>query len=289
MDLKKVTLRFPKTYVNHRYSLIHFSFFIQYAKISGIRVELVEPSDTVFLGEDELLFSCEVDGKQIIVDYADHHYRDWKQLYKDIPYFKFQTTDDKTKDVISLGPPIVGSKIKGSKGATMREYMRAKAAFEYSPGSMVLSKQIPNGAATKRRKRVHSMLEEAFGENVDIKVNCDQIDFWKMHETAIASVCVPGATNNMADRGQTELLGMGVCTISPEIKTIFPYNKKIRDNYHYIQCNDDYSDLVEIVQTLYDNPKRSIRIGKNAKRFYEKYYSPEVYWKWIVKSVMNHV
>ena len=287
MKLKNSTLLFPKEYVEHKYSLIHFSFFIQYAKISGLNVELVESTDTVFLSDDKLIFSCMIDNKQVIFDYADHHYRNWKSLFDDIPYFKFQTTADTSDGVFSLGPPIVGSKIKGSKGATMREYMQMRKTFDYSPTKKILSKQLPNGAATERRQYVHQMLQDAFGGRVDTDVDCDQWDFWKMHEGALASVCVPGATNNMADRGQTELIGLGVCTISPEIKTIFPYNKKLKPNYHYIKCKDDYSDLVDILNQLSKTPEKAIQIANRARKFYELYYTPESYWKWIIRCLKS--
>lgn len=288
MNPKKSTLLFPKDYQNHKYSLIHFAFFLQYIKISGITVELVDSSDTVFVSDDKLLFSCVLDGKQFVVDYSDHHYKNWKPDFENIPYFKFQTTKEKSKDIISLGPPIVGAKIVGIKGATMREYLHMRNIFEYSPKDKILAKQIPNGAATERRSRVHQLLKESYGELVDTDVDCDQLEFWELHKSALASICVPGATNNMADRGQTELLGLGVCTISPEIKTIFPYDKVLKPNFHYIKCNDDYSDLVDIVKKLQKDPDKSLRIGKNARRFYEKYYFPEVYGKWIIKKVLEN-
>jgi len=288
MNLKNSTLLFPKEYIEHKYSLIHFTFFLQYFKISGVTVELIESTDNVFIDNENLVFSCVLNGKQFIVDYADHHYRNWKQLYQDIPYFKFQTTTEKNSDIISLGPPIVGAKIKNLKGATMREYMRMRKYFEYSPENKILAKQLPNGAAVERRNHVHKLLLETYGNDVDTNVDCNQWEFWEMHQTALTSICVPGATNNMADRGQTELLGLGVCTISPEIKTIFPYNKKLAPSYHYIKCKDDYSDLIDIIEKLKKNPEKAIRIGKNARKFFDKYYIPEIYVKWILKELKKH-
>lgn len=288
MKLKKSTLFFPKEYVDHKYSLIHFAFFLQYFKISGVNVELIDSTDTVFVCDDKLIFSCVLNDKQFIVDYADHHYKNWKQQFENIPYFKFQTTSEKNNDIISLGPPIVGAKIKNLKGATMREYMHMRNHFEYVPdNNKILAKQLPNGAATERRNYVHQLLLNSYGDEVDTNVDCDQWQFWEMHKNALVSVCVPGATNNMADRGQTELFGLGVCTVSPEIKTLFPYNKQPTPNYHYIKCKDDYSDLINVINKLKKNPERTIRVAANARRFFEKYYTPEVYAKWILREIKN--
>ena len=277
-------MRFARESQDHKYNLIHFRFFVQQAKMAGIEVDMVESDDRVFVRNDQLLFSCTVDDQQIIVDYADHSTRNWKAQYPDVPYFKFQTTINSPDDHIPLGPPIVGLKRKGTKGATMREYNFARAHFKYQPGSRILCKQLPNGAALDRRNMVHDLLKNNFSD-IDIDANTSQIDFWKMHETCLASVCVPGATNNMVDRGHMELLGLGVCTVSPELHTIFPYRKSLVPGKHYIKCADDYSDLVQILQDLARNPATGRRIGMAARKFYEKFFAAEHYWKWILRNL----
>lgn len=277
-------MQFPENYVTHRYSLIHFNFFLQYARVAPIEIELVPPSDTVWLSDNELTFSVLVNDQQIIVDYADHWDRNWKKNYPDLPYFKFQTTDQSHPDAIPLGPPMVGVKKKGTKGATLREYNSLKWDYDYQPGETVMCKQLPNGAATERRIAVHTMLRKEFCD-VDIDANVDQMTFWRMHENCLASVCVPGATNNMVDRGQIELMGLGVCTISPRLDTIFPYRKTLVPNEHYIQCAEDYSDLREIIWQLQKDPSRCKEIGDQAKKFYHDYYQPKRYWQWIWDNI----
>jgi len=281
---RPMLLKFSDNYLKHKYGLIHFHFFVQYAKVAGIAVELVEPDNRVFIAEDQLIFSCTIDDQQIIVDYADHSSRNWKDLYPSLPYFKFQTIKDNLHDFIPLGPPMVGVKRKGTKGATVREYNHVKYYYDYQPGTAILCKQLPNGAATERRNSVHALLRENFND-VDTLADQNQIDFWKQHETCLAAVCVPGATNNMVDRGHIELIGLGVCTISPELHTVFPGRRQLKAGKHYIKCCDDYSDLVDIIKELQKNPTLAKSIGHNAKRFYEKYYTPAAYWQWIRENI----
>jgi len=269
---------------HHKYNLIHFKFFVQQAKIAGVEVQMVESDDRVFLKDDQLIFSCTVNDQQIIVDYADHSTRNWKNLYPNLPYFKFQTTKSNPRNLIPLGPPMVGLKRIGTKGATMREYNHLRHHFQYQPGTQILCKQLPNGAAVDRRNMVHAMLKENF-QDIDIDANTDQMSFWKAHENCLASVCVPGATNNMVDRGHMELLGLGVCTVSPELYTLFPGRQKLVANKHYIQCADDYSDLIDILKYLAGKPGTCRRIGSNARKFYEKVYAPGPYWAWILKEL----
>ena len=280
----EINLKFPKNYLNHRYGLIHFNFFVQYVRINGINVELVESNDRVFISEDHLVFSCTINDQQIIIDYADHSTRNWQHLYPGIPYFKFQTTEDNNRSMIPLGPPMVGVKRTGSKGATLREYNHIRYHYSYEPGINILCKQLPNGAAVDRRNLVHRLLTENFS-GIDISADNNQIDFWKAHENCLTAVCVPGATNNMVDRGHMELIGLGVCTVSPELKTLFPGYQTLTPGQHYIRCADDYSDLVSILQHLQNNPGICRRTGANARKFYEKHYAPERYWRWILENL----
>jgi hypothetical protein len=277
-------LKFPTESVRHKYNLIHFRFFTQYAKIAGVEIELVPSDDRVFIPDDQLIFSCMINDQQVIVDYADHSTRNWRHLYPSVPYFKFQTTKINPRDIIPLGPPMVGVKRIGTRGATMREYNHVRYHYKCTPGKTILCKQLPNGAAIERRNLVHQLLVKNF-ESVDISADSDQIDFWRAHERCLAAVCVPGATNNMVDRGHIELMGLGVCTVSPKLVTLFPQYQELVPNYHYIQCADDYSDLVDKLRHIEANLDLCRSVGKNARRFYEEYYTPECYWQWILGNL----
>ena len=277
-------MRFPIESQSHKYNLIHFRFFIQYAKIAGVEIEMVKSDDNVFLSNDQLIFSCTIDGQQIIVDYADHSTKNWKKFYPGIPYYKFQTTRETSQDIIPLGPPMVGVKRIGTKGATMREYNHIRYHYNYQPGIKILCKQLPNGAAVERRNMVHQMLKDNFSD-VDINANENQIDFWKAHEHCLAAVCVPGATNHMVDRGHIELIGLGVCTVSPRLSTLFPGRRELEAGKHYIQCADDYHNLVPILKDLKNNPDVCKTVGNEAHKFYEESYSPTYYWKWILENL----
>lgn len=284
MNPSNIKLLFPEEYQQHRYSLIHFNFFVQYARVAGVDVELVNSDERIFISSDQLIFSCLVNDQQVIVDYADHSTKNWKHCYPGLPYFKFQCNLPMVDGMIPLGPPMVGVKKQGSKGATLREYNHTKWNYNYQPGSTVLCKQLPNGAATERRKVVHTILDENF-ENVDISANNDQIDFWYAHENCLAAVCVPGATNHMVDRGHIELIGLGVCTISPELRTVFPQHQLLQADKHYIKCQADYSDLVDIIVSLEKTPDKCKQIGDEARKFYDEYYSPKKYWQWILENM----
>ena len=278
---------FCQDYVNHKYNRIHFSFFLQTARMAKISLNMVPADATVFVPDDALIWSCRIDGQQVIFDYSDHYYRDWRSRWPDLPYFKFQKTSGSAQDVWPLGPPMVGGKRRGVEISTLQRYYTIRRQFRFDPKDLITCKQQPNGAATERRNQVHSMLRKEF-QNIDVNSNSHQETFWRVHESCLASVCVPGANNNMVDRGHMELLGLGVCTVSPRLDTLFPGHRVLEPGVHYLQCADDYSDLCSILRDLTANPQQAKQVGLNARKFFDKTYIPVHYWAWIMSQLERY-
>jgi hypothetical protein len=254
------------------------------AECAAYSISLVDSSEKIFVSDEHLIFSCLVNDKQIIVDYADHSTRNWREFYPDVPYFKNQKSDYSIKSAIPLGPPMAVTHLPGIKKSSLKDYLLVREKFKYIPGQIILSKQLPYGAALERRTAVQNLLKKSF-KQVDTNARVNQEEFWWSAETCLLSVCVPGATNNMVDRGQMELIGLGVCTISPTLTTEFAYNKMLIPNKHYIRCKDDYSDLIDIINNLIDNPTLCTEIGANARQFYDTVYTPEQYMNWISLNI----
>ena len=278
-------LTFPNNYLDHKYSQIHFSFFLQYAELAQININYIDESDTVFIGQqNKLLFSCLINGKQVIIDYSDNQKHDWINDYKDIIYFKFQKTQFSSTKAIPLGPPIVCIKNQNIKNENILSYFQYKNKFNYNPGKKVLCKQLPNGSATDRRNYVHGLMSKNLKE-YDIDYHDNQLTFWDKHQDGCISVCVPGFSNNIIDRGQMELFGLGVCTISPKLDTQLSYNTLAIPGIHYIQCKDDYSNLISIIHMLQKNYEYAKTVGNNAQILFNKCYTPVRYWKWITQNL----
>ena len=133
-------------------------------------------------------------------------------------------------------------------------------------------------AATNRRKKIQSLLIKNFGDRVATE-RLSQREYFLDVSNVQTSVCVPGFCNNMLDRGQFQYMAFGVCTISPNLPEILPFNTKIIPGKHYIKCSDDYSDLINIINSL--NTETCLEIGKNAKSLFDKTSSPKAIMEWI--------
>ena len=52
---------------------------------------------------------------------------------------------------------------------------------------------------------------------------------------------------------------------------------------HYVECNEDYSDLIEKVNWVRGNKDKAINIGKAAKKLFIETSTPEKQMEWINK------
>ena len=104
-----------------------------------------------------------------------------------------------------------------------------------------------------------------------------QVEFWNKHKNCLVAISVPGARNNMLDRGHYEQLALGVCVISPKINTLLPYRMELIPKTHYLNCADDYSDLVELINWCQRNRESCRAIGNQARQLFMNYCMPEKY------------
>lgn len=292
--MKNKILSFPKEYLNIRYAKTHFDFFISYAKLAGYKIEFSENSPSKTFGEgivyteDNWGFACCINGKQFFVNISDQYdlpiQSEYLNNFPNIKFFKYQKSERLNDNSIPLGPPICFNTFRPPNLKdfnNIEEYFKLRESFVFSPGDKILCKQRPYGDATRRRIGVKLMIMENF-KNHDLNYSVmNQVNFWNISQNCLTSVCVPGHRNNMVDRGHMELIGLGVCTISPNVDTIFCYDKVLEPDVHYIRCKDDYSDLTEKIKMLQKDKKLSKQIGDNARDFFDTYYKPEKYFEWI--------
>jgi len=276
------TLMLHSSYINSRYLELHYFFFLEYAKLAGISIR-VDTDDGKFLAanQNQAYISCYINDQLCIIDFND--FWNWKFDQKNHQYFKFQSTTDTKFKCVPLGPPIVGLTAT-SRRSSIKDYLELRKIFHYNPRNNIMCKQIPGGNALTRRQHVQKMLNDNF-DNVVLSSKDNQYEFWSSHENCLAAVCVPGATENMVDRGQMELIGLGVPTISPRLTTRFVHNCLLEPGVHYIECQQDYSDLVEIINSLKCNTEYLKYISQNAWNFFEEHYTPEKYWNWIIENL----
>ncbi len=139
------------------------------------------------------------------------------------------------------------------------------------------------GGKTRRRRLVRELLAARYGAVLD-DTWTDLEPFWRRAAASLVTVCVPGTNNHHLDRGQHQLLGLGICTISPDI-FIAPLEDRLVRGRHYVACRDDYTDLTDCIEWCRENREACRAIGREAKQFFRSHSTPRAIWTYVGKRL----
>ena len=224
-------------------------------------------------------FLVKIDDKRIVIDFSDHtdYLDNWNSFDA---YFKYHYSHLQHDECSKIYPFAPVSFYKWS------QYNKLASKIKYTCNSnVIINMQRPGGNATERRKLVQKMLRNEYRDRELLIHTTSQVKYWKKINECLVHVFVPGARNDMVDRGHTQYLAFGCCTIAPPIIDVFPHNEQIKPNLHYIECAKDYSNLIEKIEWCKRNRKACIRTGKRAKKLFERVCTPQKLWDWILTKI----
>lgn len=149
-------------------------------------------------------------------------------------------------------------------------------------GTTILNNQCPLWGMDSRQRRrymVRGMLDYHFGGRCDFALT-SQDEFFAKAETALCYVDVPGSWENILDRGQLQMMGLGVPTISPVI-----YDQccdgLMQPDIHYLMCRQDYLDVPDLVRKLDRDRDLGATIAHNAWLFFQEFCTPIAVWSYV--------
>jgi len=216
-------------------------------------------------------------GVRFLFDFSDHYFDFLPNWAEFDAYYKFHYVESAHGDcerVFPFAPVSFYDWI---------QYYRIKKEINYTcNANIVLNMQRPGGGAIERRTHVQSMLTRKYGALAVTNANSSQVEYWKKINNCLVHVFVPGACNNMLDRGHLQYLAFGCCTIAPKIIDMLPYYEKLVPGTHYVECRPDYSDLIDKIEWVRSNRECAIEIGKNAKALFERSCEPDKLWNWVL-------
>jgi len=254
-------IRFPKN-ENTRYYKIHYQYLLNVLS-EYHQIRLVSSPG----------FILEIEGKSVLIDFSDFNEFDHSPDSYDV-CFKYHYNYDVHKHHKNVYP------ISPVSFMDWKNYSSNLDKIEYTCNSdKIINNQRPYGNATIRRNYVQKLLKKNFQE-VLTRILPQQA-FWEQINDCLVSVCVPGARNDMIDRGQLQLMGLGCCTISPLLTDSLCFNSRPIPGYQYIECKSDYSDLVDKINWCKENRETCVKIGENAKHFFQNNCTPKAINSWI--------
>jgi hypothetical protein len=255
----------------HRYYNIHIEYILNILRYTNADIELVDFRE--FTIRSQTIFDCIIDKKLVRFDFSDFEKLEDKNILGCDVYFKFHYADshEKYNNVFPFTPVNFHN---------WEEFNELTKSIIYKADGKVLNNQTPFGAAITRRSRVQTVLLNKYGNNLSFDRKT-QTAFFNLINEGLVSVCVPGARNNMLDRGQCQYMGLGACTISPRLNTRLSSWERLIPGTHYIECKPDYSDLIEKIEWVRHNQNAAIQIGKAAKDIFQRTSTPDRQICWI--------
>ena len=273
-----ICVLFPAYSKDIRYYDVHYRFLLNIFYALGFQVKFFQAPE---LNENSFLIYIKgLLPVPILVDFSDHlTVSKWLDKYPIC--FKYHYSNEHHsgyKGMYPIGPI-------SFHDWDAYSLQRNKSRYQLK-NNMILNNQRPYADAIKRRRRVQRMLKRTYGTSVDTRFYSDKNHFWNLISECLVSVCVPGARNDMLDRGQFQAMAFGCCTISPKLNTVLAGGVDLRPGAHYITCESNYSNLIERIEWCLNNRHDCIDIGSNAAMLFEQTSTPTAIWNWM-KECLN--
>jgi len=221
-----------------------------------------------------------IDGKNVLFEFGDY---DW-EASSSVPLankfdaiFVVHWFDDIHNGVNNIFPlcPV------NFTDWSLFEELRKNVVYAPTKDKLILHNQRPMDD-DGRREKGRNLIIEHYPSQFDVTFyEKDQRRFFMNLNDALVSVHVPGCREDILDRGQTQMFGLGACTISPYMKEKIAGNIEIEAWKHYVPCQPDLSDLVNKIEWCKANVDRCKEIGDNAKELFYNYIHPFKLVKWI--------
>jgi len=254
-----------------RYYHPHYDFFSHTARAAGIEVNFTLPM------RQERGFEFIYKERRILVDFGDHF-----AVAKDIDKFdacfryhyseKFHNNHPRTFPLTPIS------------FHDWPQFYRLIHEVRYTHGKYIYCRQKPGANALERRTRVRYLLNREYKTYCGTKT-ISQAQFWRVINSCLVSVCVPGARLDILDRSQFQYWAFGAVTISPPLEIVLPYWETPIEGVHYVPCDPDFEDVLDAVEDCRNNREGCLLMGKKAKELFMRTSTPVKIWAWIDKCL----
>ena len=276
---------YQRYYLNNNADDMHFPYVLNMLKYGGANVSFFDPTTSknwkyIESLESTTKFEIEVDGKSVLIDLADVQ-DDARKTLPIISNFDavfvvhwFDEIHDGLNNVFALCPVNFAN-------WELFEKLRKNINFTPTKNKLILNNQRPMGDRW-RREKTKTRIDKKYPSQSDTKFyKGKQEQFFMNLNDALVSVHIPGCRDDILDRGQTQMFGLGACTISPWMKEKFAWDAEVKAWGHYVPCEKDVSDVIDKIEWCIANPDKVKEIGDNAKKFFDDNIHPKKLVEWI--------
>jgi hypothetical protein len=249
-------------------------------------------------------FYIKINGKLAFVEMSDfddeHVYKldtnsGWTRLHKfyepetlDVPIFKRSMRPNKkySDNTYPMGPFYVGNNVDNSDLKTLLSYGNIYNPFDND--GIIKTNRVWGGALVTRADAYSKINKELIPRATMLEDRLPLYSHWLRHGKCLSSLNISGASYHSQDIGAVEAMFLGVCCLSNDFDMLLPYNKVLEKGVHYIHIADDYTNINECINYLYDNRNECKDIGNEAYDLMIKTCSPKALADWIINTTEDY-
>jgi hypothetical protein len=247
--------------------------------------------DTVIIRESDDLkpidwssFPILVDGTPVIIDFNDgHNFNGLSFQYSHWLRFRFHSN---CKPYPQLGALTMTSFSDWARYDQLQQQVREQRD-PYTVRTIMCNQHLSfaNDRNYRRRLMVRGLMHKFFGDRTEFNI----LPLDVFHQAAAQALCfvsVPGDWENQMARGQLQMIGLGMPTISPIL-----YEQccdgLLQPGIHYLACRQDFLDVPDLVRWLDAHPDEARAMSHNAWLFFQEFCTPIAVWSYI-KDRIEH-
>jgi hypothetical protein len=259
-----------------QYYATHYAHVKNYLSYVG-KIDVINSDTTLWDGRHNNNFHVDIDDKRVMFDYSDFDYNtvNFNDLSENIKYFKIHTTKSSHPRCIPF---------PAMSFMDWNEYYQLKDSIKFNSYGKVFYKCRIYGGAIERRQYVMNELRRYKSAQVDYEF-VDQSKYFSSFKNCRVNIIVPGARVDILDRTHMQSFALGIPVISSHITTILPFGEQWEPNVDYIQCSNDFHDVVDILNKHKNDVEYLNYISNNCKKKFEKTCTPQRIKEWVLHNI----
>ena len=293
----KVKVEYPNL-IGGNYLNTYLKFPLNNFLLSGAEVSFVK--DLKFLNESKkgAYVQIRINNKPALIDMQDapreyygviyeERYKAYNPTTLNMPIFKVNMRPDiKYNDnIFPYGP----YQVWNNKTTVDLEKLLSYGN-DYDPHANNCIINTTSVMYNNTRKRAYSKLDygKIYKDIKFIRNKVPQYQHWDRLSNCLGVLNISGSSANVVDKAPIETMWRGVCIIHNDIDILLPHNKQLVKNEHYICLADNYSDINEKINYLYDNRDLAKEMGAEARELMLTTSTPERRVEWMLQVVEEY-
>jgi hypothetical protein len=261
-----------------QYYATHYMHVKNYLNHIGT-VNVIDADTTLWDGHHNNNFHVDINDKRVMFDYSDFTCTaDFNKISDSIKYFKIHTTKESNPRCIPF-PPMSFADWAG--------YYALKDNIQYNPNGSIFYKCRIYGGAIERRQAVMDKLKGYRNVRVDFSF-VEQEKYFSSFRNCRINVIVPGARPDILDRTHMQSFALGIPVITTKISTLLPFGEEWIPNVDYIEADDNFTNVIELLNKYKLDKKYLDYISNNCKAKFERTCTPERIKDWILHNIENN-